>query len=289
MNKQLHYKPRTDVNWIDIKKESLKYCTGYFEDDRLVTETDVLEELKPLCNALSSVNYNINDFFRKKLYLNINNKELLSEYLLTVCLTQIKPMSDYVADLMNDYLDLFSIDKNIAERAEWHPANEIEILEYMWYCRQEEDIWFMLSQGVGNIKELFDLYMGAIHIPENSNAHFPPCYYKRNEKKALRMILYLEYNFATNKAIATTTRSLYNNADARKSIWQMLLPELTEETWIFLAKEYDLSAAQISNVVIKYLSIIDDLPSGWGMDLFSRISFINEFCESEISQSIKNE
>ena len=41
------------------------------------------------------------------------------------------------------------------------------------------------------------------------------------------------------------------DARARKSIWKSMIPELTEEEAEFLAEEYELSGAQISNVVTK--------------------------------------
>lgn len=41
------------------------------------------------------------------------------------------------------------------------------------------------------------------------------------------------------------------DACARKSIWKSMIPELTEEEAEFLAEEYELSGAQISNVVTK--------------------------------------
>ena len=39
------YSARTDVDWNEIKKQSLKYCTGNYDDDRPLTEKDVVEEM----------------------------------------------------------------------------------------------------------------------------------------------------------------------------------------------------------------------------------------------------
>jgi hypothetical protein len=178
-------------------------------------------------------------------------------------------------------------DKEIAAGTEWHPENEIEILEYLYYCRRDEDIWWLLGQGIGSIKNLYEWYMGNIQTPKVSDRQFPPCFFMKDEKKALRMILYLEYNFAYNKAVASATRMLYSNADAQKCIWKILLPELNEDAWKYLADKYDLRAYQIYNVVLRYIATMDDLPSGWGMDLFSKISFLTEYCYMESHSSTK--
>lgn len=287
MDIRAEYHPRTDVDWSQLKKDTLKYVCGNYDDGRVVTEDDIYKEFIPLWNTLKSVDFNINRFFSGKLYHNIKDCELLSDYLLTVCFTKIKPVSDYVVDLMNDYLDLLSIDKSIAAGAEWHPADEFEILEYLWYCVKDEDIWWLLAQGIGNIKNLYNWYMGTVQTPKCSYRQIPPCYYNKNEKKALRMILFLEFYFAdTNKAIAIATRMLYNNAEARKNIWHLLLPEITEDGCICLAEEYDLSAAHIYKVVLRFINIMDGLPSGWGMDLFSKMSVLADLCYVECHPDI---
>ena len=287
MDIRAEYHPRTDVDWSQLKKDTLKYVCGNYDDGRVVTEDDIYKEFIPLWNTLKSVDFNINRFFSGKLYHNIKDCELLSDYLLTVCFTKIKPVSDYVVDLMNDYIDLLSIDKSIAAGAEWHPADEIEILEYLWYCVKDEDIWWLLGQGIGNIQDMYKLYMGTVQIPEKSNGHYPPYYYNKSEKKALLMILFLEFNFAyKNEALATSTRNMYSNAESRKIIWKLLIPELTDDAWGYLAQKYELSAAQIYNVAIRYLSTIDDLPSGWGMDLYSRITILTDYCYVECHPDI---
>lgn len=282
------YSPRTDVDWNEIKKESLKYFTGNYDDDRPLTEKDVVEELTPLWNALKSVDFNLNLFFSKKLYLGIPD-DGLTDYIMAVGLMAVKPMSDYVVDWMNGYLDFDCINPDIAAGAEWHPANKTEILEYLWYCRSDEDIWWMLGQGIGNIKNLYEWYMGRVQTPDVSGGHYPPCYFIKNEKKALKMILFLELILAeSNNAVALTTRILYNNADARKTIWQMLLPELLiEDAWKDLADKFHLSAAQIYNVVLRFNKTMDELPAGWGMDLFSKMSVLDDFCYVECHPETK--
>ena len=120
-------------------------------------------------------------------------------------------MSDYVVDWMNGYLEFDYINPDIAAGAEWHPTNEIEKLEYMWYCRKDEDIWWLLGQGIGNIKDMFEWYMGDKNIPSDLfNNEYPPCYYIKDENKARDMILYLEHTFSgTNKAVVDSIRLLY--------------------------------------------------------------------------------
>lgn len=210
MHTHIKYSPRTDVDWNEIKKESLKFCTGNYDDDIHVTEADVFEEHFPLWHALKSVDFNLNLFFSHKLYKGIP-EDCLSSYIMTVGLIAVKPMSDYVVDWLNGYLDFDYINSDIASGAEWHPANEIEKLEYMWYCRKDEDIWWLLGQGIGNIKDMFEWYMGDKNIPSDLfNNEFPPCYYIKDENKARDMILYLEHTFSgTNKAVVDSIRLLY--------------------------------------------------------------------------------
>lgn len=222
MQTHTKYSPRTDVDWEEIKKESLKYCTGNYDDGRSVTEADVVEDLIHLWNALKSVDFNINLFFSQKLYLEIPD-DGLTGYILTVCLMAVKPISVFVVDWMNGYLDFDSINPIIAEGAEWKPADEFEILEYLWYSRKDEDIWWLLGQGVGDIKKLLEWYMGTVQPPIETDGQFPPCYYKRNEVKALLMIMYLKNIAKSNKAVAEITSLLYDNSDeVRQRIWTAL-------------------------------------------------------------------
>lgn len=286
MNSQLEYSPRTDVDWNQIKQDTLRYCCGFIGADVKVTEAQILSINKPIWTVLSSIDFDINCFFCKKAHQIIQNKELVQDYIMWVCLPFVRPLSEYYVDIMNGYLDFSSEDKNIAKDATWHPEDYIEILEFLWYCRRNEDIWWLLGQGIGSIKDLYAWYMGTVQAPKVSDGQFPPCYLKKDEKKALRMILFLECNFAYNKAVATTTRTLYNNAEAKKCIWQMLLPELTEDAWIYLAEEYDLSATQIYHVVLKFIETMDGLPTGWGMDLFSKMNILGEFCYTECHSKI---
>ena len=209
MNTHTKYCPRTDVDWDEIKIESLKYCTGYYGGGRLLKEEDVIIEFRPLWNSLKRVNYNINQFFSQKLYLDIPDDGLI-EYILIVCLMAVKPMSDFVVDWLNGYLDFDFINPNIAAGAEWKPTDEIDILEYLWYCRKDEDIWWMFGQGIGNIKDMFEWYMGDKTTPDWFMDQRPPCYFIKDVNKALDMVLYLEHTFGeTNKAVADTIKMIY--------------------------------------------------------------------------------
>ena len=68
----------------------------------------------------------------------------------------------------------------------------------------------------------------------------------------------------------------------------MLLPELLiEDAWKDLADKFDLSAAQIYNVVLRFNKTMDELPAGWGMDLFSKMSVLDDFCYVECHPETK--
>ena len=287
MNKQLQYNPRADIDWRQVKEDTLRYCCGRYTEDIQVTESQIMDVNMPIWTALISVDFDLNMFFSKKAYRQIRDKELTQDYILWVCLPLVNPLSEYYIDIINGYLDFVTIDQDIAASAEWNPGDEIQILEYLYYCRNDEDIWWLLGQGVGRIKELYNWYMGVVQTPKISNGQYPPCNFVKNEKKALRMILFLEfYLVGTNKALGVATKTLYNSIDERKTIWYLLLPEITEEGCEYLAQEYELSAAQIYNVVVRFMETMDGLPTGWGMDLFSKMNILGEFCYTECHPKI---
>lgn len=203
------YSPRTDVDWNQLKKDTLKYVCGNYDNGRDETENDIYEEFIPLWNALKSVDFDLNQFFSRKLYDDVPEYGL-SGYITTVCLFYANPVSVYLVDWFNGYLDFDFVNPDIAAGAEWHPANEIEKLEYLWYCKKDEDIWWMLGQGIGNIKDMYEWYMGEKTTPPDLfNGQYPPCYFVKDENKALDMIMYLLHNFmGTNKAVADAIRAI---------------------------------------------------------------------------------
>ena len=209
MDIRAKYSPRTDVDWNQLKKDTLKYVCGNYDDGRVVTEDDIYEEFIPLWNALKSVDFDLNLFFSRKLYEDVP-EDGLSGYITTVCLFYAKPISVYLVDWFNGYLDFDFVNPDIAAGADWHPANEIEKLEYLWYCKKDEDIWWMLGQGIGNIKDMYEWYMGEKTTPPDLfNGQYPPCYFVKDENKALDMIMYLLHNFmGTNKAVADAIRAI---------------------------------------------------------------------------------
>ena len=288
MNNKLQYSPRTDIDWFQVKNDTLKYCCGVYGEDMPVTESQILDINMPIWTVLSSVGFDLNMFFSMRTYMNIQDKELIKDYIMWVCMPMVRPLSVYYVDWLNGYVDFLEVNKDIAVGAEWHPGDDIEILEYLYYCRQDEDIWWLLGQGVGRIKELYNWYMGVVQTPKISNGQYPPCNFVKNEKKALRMILFLEfYLVGTNKALGVATKTLYNSIDARKTIWYLLLPEITEDGCELLAEKYDLSAMQIYKVTLRFIETMDGLPIGWGMDIFSKMSVLDDFCYVECHPETK--
>lgn len=286
MDIRANYNPRTDVDLKRFKKDTLKYVCGNYDDGRKVTKDDIFDVFIPLWNALKSVDFDMNLFFSQKLYKGVS-EDWLCGYLMTVCLFYANPISVYLVDWMNGYLDFDFVNPDIAAGAEWHPANEIEKLEYLWYCKKDEDIWWMLGQGIGNIKDMYEWYMGDKIIPSDLfNIDFPPCYFIKDEKKALDMILYLEHTIGvTNKAVANHTRCLYNNVNTLSRIWKLMLPELTEKECDYLARKYNMTVAQISKVTQRFTKTMNDLPHGYGMDMMTRMTMITDYCYTALNEN----
>ena len=209
MHSHTKYSPRTDVDWNEVKQDTLKYCCGVYGEDVQVTESQIIDVNMQVWTALKNVDFNLNIFFSKKAYQNIQDIELIQDYIVWVCLPLVKPLSAFYTDWINGYLDFTSIHSDIAADAEWNPVEEVEVLEYLYYCQEDEDLWWLLGQGIGDIKTLFKWYLRINPAPLISEYTKIPCFFGRDKHDALMMIEYLENNLAVNnKALADLIRNL---------------------------------------------------------------------------------
>lgn len=107
------------------------------------------------------------------------------------------------------------------------------------------------------------------------------------EMETLEGIMIATTNISSNLDKAFERRFLYKiqfeqpNSDARKLIWQSMLPELSEEEVFILSGQYELTGGEIENVVRKY--IIDKIINCHS----SNIDFLHELCQSEKSLYVK--
>ena len=112
------------------------------------------------------------------------------EELMNSCLAQEHlPISRYMVDWMNGYLDFFKRDTDF----KWengNPVTDMEILQRLMACKSDEEIWSLMSKGIGDIKALFLWYKGMDVSPILEDATGIPCYYEKDDDKAEQMFNY---------------------------------------------------------------------------------------------------
>lgn len=113
------------------------------------------------------------------------------EELMNACLAQEHlPISRYMVDWMNGYLDFFKRNPNL----KWKNGNSVtdmDVLQRLMACKSEEEIWSLMGKGIGDVKALFLWYKGQNTSPILEEATGIPCYYEKDENKAERMLNYL--------------------------------------------------------------------------------------------------
>lgn len=113
------------------------------------------------------------------------------EELMNSCLSQEHlPISRYMVDWMNGYLDFIKRDTDL----KWengNPVTDMDILKRLMSCKSDEEIWSLMSKGIGDIKALFLWYKGMDVSPILEDAIGIPCYYEKDDDKAEQMLNYL--------------------------------------------------------------------------------------------------
>lgn len=112
------------------------------------------------------------------------------EELMNTCLEQEHlPISRYMVDWINGYLDFFKRDPEL----KWEDGSQvtdISILQRLMSCQSEEEIWFLMGKGIGDIQELYAWYKGQDLHPVLEEVTGIPCYCEKDEDKAERMLNY---------------------------------------------------------------------------------------------------
>ena len=125
--------------------------------------------------------FNLNQFMVNKFYLLIEDDITRVEIILDLlCKYAEGPIAELLPDIINGYLEFFNTS-----------LPETEVLHRLYKCKTDEDIWQLIAQGIGNVKELYQWYMGECPKPDFKEWFGIPCYCQKNEVKAERMLQYL--------------------------------------------------------------------------------------------------
>ena len=176
--------PRVWIGNEALKKMVGAYCSGkLFDEKSSFNENAVIPEMHPVWEAFQIYDFDLNRFMSERGYDQIDDVNLQVEVLMTIfCSLDHHPMSSFMTDWINGYLDFFKRDNQ--------DITDVEILHYLYFCSTEEDIWKMMAEGVGDIKGLYLWYMGVrdTTIEEVTGI---PCNCQKDEDKAARMLNYL--------------------------------------------------------------------------------------------------
>ena len=174
---------------------AFEYCCLEEYENKEYTGTYLDEDIDSQClsawEAFKRVDFDLDRFFLEDCYLLISDDHIRCQ-ILVECLGLVKPISDYIFEWMDCYLDFGSVgNKAIRCGKDNHPVCDDDIFKYLYFCRTDEEIWDMLAFGIGNIETLFLWYMGIDTFPAYTvgcNCTFQG---NKDEAKAKRMINYI--------------------------------------------------------------------------------------------------
>lgn len=175
------YTPRNEVDKVTLKEKVFAYCCLEEYDNKEYKGTFSDEDIDPDClpawEAFKRVNFDLDKFFLEDSYLLIND-DLLRNHIIAECLLMVEPISKYVMEWMDGYLDFGPIEDN-------------DLFEYLYFCQTDEEIWDLLGSGIGNIESLFLWYSGIDPFPTYSVACDNVFQGRKDEAKANRLLDYL--------------------------------------------------------------------------------------------------
>lgn len=189
------YVPRGEVDKETLKKKVFNYCCLEIYDGKEYKGAYRDEDIHPVCltewEAFKQVDFDLDRFFLEDCYLLIDD-EIFRHHIMVACLGMVEPISKYVFEWMDGYLDFGTIkNETLTCGKDHHSIGDDDIFKYLYFCRTEEDIWDLLASGIGDIERLFLYYMGIDPFPtytEVCNSRFLGI---KDETKAKHLIDYI--------------------------------------------------------------------------------------------------
>lgn len=140
-----------------------------------------------ITNSLESVGYNLHEFMSAHAYNMISNASLREYFIVYMCLAY-SPSHKFIPFNMEEYRLMGDI--NILRKANdmnWGQQKTISCFDIYcryYFCEEEEDIWDIFADGIGDIEELYSYYA------------------KADVNKAIKSLLYIHDN--ENKFVKAT-------------------------------------------------------------------------------------
>lgn len=176
-----HYLPRGEVNKETLKRKVFAYCCNEAyankEHEGACLDENIDPDCLPVWKAFKRVDFDLDRFFLEDSYLLIDD-DLLRNHIMAECLLMVEPISKYVMEWMDGYLDFGPIEDN-------------DLFKHLYFCRTDEEIWDLLGHGIGNIESLFLWYLGIDPFPTYSIACDNVYHGKQDETKANRLLDYI--------------------------------------------------------------------------------------------------
>ena len=160
------YMPRSEVDKEALKKKVFNYCClGKNENNGLYQDKDIHPAFLTEWEAFKQVDFDLDRFFLEDCYLQVDD-EISRHHIMAECLGLVEPISRYVFEWMDGYLDFGTIkNETLTCGKDHHSIGDDDIFKYLYFCRTEEEIWDLLASGIGNIESLFLYYMGIDPLP----------------------------------------------------------------------------------------------------------------------------
>ena len=171
-----------------------KQYTPRGEVDKETLKSEVLDDYTdclPVMAAFQRADFDLDRFFLEDDYKLIDDD--IRCHLFVDCLRLVKPISDYVVEWMDGYLEFGYLEKNEAVKCgkDNHPVCNDDIFKYLYFCRMDEEIWDLLSLGFGEIEKLFLWYMGIDTSPAYTVDRNGVFRSQKDEAKAKRLLDYI--------------------------------------------------------------------------------------------------
>ncbi len=183
----------------ELKKAVYEYCCGFPDmeqaDESQYNEEDIIPELMPVWNAFKKTGFCLSRFMEEKDYNLIEDEERRVQVLMTVFLTPNLPIRCFTTDWINGYLDFLEREPDIKRCDIGMFGNDIitdtDVLVALYHCTTEQEIWALMSKGIGNIRYLYRWYKGIVKTYYIDGLGEMKCYNEKDEDKASDFLEYL--------------------------------------------------------------------------------------------------